>query len=66
MVTRMFADICTFLDAWIPRFEGVNRTYLTIAFGCTGGRHRSVYMAERVAQHFADLGKHAAISHRDL
>ncbi|MGR8919175.1 MAG: RNase adapter RapZ [Gammaproteobacteria bacterium] len=64
-VAEMAADMVGFLETWIDRFEQVNRSYLTIAFGCTGGRHRSVYMAERVAAHFADRGKRAIVSHRD-
>ena len=66
MVQRLAADVGRFLETWVEQFEEVNRTYLTIAFGCTGGRHRSVYMAERMAREFAARGKRAAISHRDL
>lgn len=65
-VHEMARDIERFLDTWIARFEDVNRTYLTVAFGCTGGRHRSVYMTERLAQYFAAKGKKAVISHRDI
>lgn len=65
MVAELVGDITTFLDNWISRFEQVNRSYLTVAFGCTGGRHRSVYMVERVAKHFAERGRNAVISHRD-
>ena len=66
MAQRLALDIGRFLETWVEQFEEVNRTYLTIAFGCTGGRHRSVYMAERMAREFAARGKRAAISHRDL
>ena len=59
-------DTTAFLDRWLPQFEAVNRSYLTVAFGCTGGRHRSVYMAETVAQHFLAQGKQVVISHRDI
>ncbi len=66
MAQRLADDIGRFLETWVEQFEEVNRTYLTIAFGCTGGRHRSVYMAERMARDFAARGKRAVISHRDL
>lgn len=65
IVDELAQDVITFLDRWIDRFEQVNRSYLTVAFGCTGGRHRSVYMVERVARHFAGQGKKAVVSHRD-
>ncbi len=65
MVNEMIADIAKFLETWLARFEDVNRSYLTVAFGCTGGRHRSVYVAERMTRHFAARGKSAALSHRD-
>lgn len=53
VVARMFADIVGFLEHWIPEFVRTNRSYLTIAIGCTGGQHRSVYMVERLTEHFA-------------
>ena len=65
IVDELVNDITAFLDSWISRFEQVNRSYLTVAFGCTGGRHRSVYMVERVARHFASQGRSAVVSHRD-
>jgi UPF0042 nucleotide-binding protein len=49
----MFNDIAGFLDQWIPELVRTNRSYLTIAIGCTGGQHRSVYLVERLAEHFA-------------
>jgi UPF0042 nucleotide-binding protein len=55
VVARMFGDIAGFLEHWIPELVRTNRSYLTIAIGCTGGQHRSVYLVERLAQHFAKL-----------
>ncbi len=53
VVAKMFADIVGFLEHWIPEFVRTNRSYLTIAIGCTGGQHRSVYLVERLSQHFS-------------
>jgi UPF0042 nucleotide-binding protein len=52
-VQRMFQDLVQFLEHWIPEFIKTNRSYLTIAIGCTGGQHRSVYLVERLARHFS-------------
>jgi UPF0042 nucleotide-binding protein len=52
-VERMYADIYHFVASWLPDYARDNRNYLTIAIGCTGGRHRSVYLAERLAGVFA-------------
>ena len=51
-VEVLFADLVRFLEARIPEFERANRGYLTVAIGCTGGQHRSVYLVERLAAHF--------------
>jgi UPF0042 nucleotide-binding protein len=63
--TELLTDITVFLDKWIPRFEQEDRSYLTIGVGCTGGRHRSVYLAERLAAHFRSRW-HIVLTHRDL
>ena len=51
-VQNMITDLCNFLDRWIPEFVLTNRSYLTIAIGCTGGQHRSVYLVEQLVRHF--------------
>jgi UPF0042 nucleotide-binding protein len=62
----MRGDLIGFLDRWIPRFETDGRSYLTIAVGCTGGRHRSVYMVESLGRHFSDTGHRVLVRHREL
>ena len=51
-VERMYRDIEQFVDRWLPNYARDNRNYLTVAIGCTGGRHRSVYFVERLARAF--------------
>jgi UPF0042 nucleotide-binding protein len=53
-VQEMIADITAFLEHWIPRYRDFHRSYLTVAIGCTGGQHRSVYIAEAVAAALAE------------
>lgn len=66
-VTTYVAQTQAFLDAWLPKLRSETRSYVTICFGCTGGRHRSVYLAERLARHFMDSGwEEVAIHHREL
>jgi UPF0042 nucleotide-binding protein len=65
-VQEMFAEIRDFLEKWLPRFEREDRTYLTIAIGCTGGQHRSVYLVHRLAEHFANKGLKTQVRHREL
>jgi UPF0042 nucleotide-binding protein len=48
-VSRMIDDIAAFLETWIPRYQDFQRSYLTVAIGCTGGQHRSVYIADALA-----------------
>jgi len=60
-------DLSVFLDAWLPRLRSDTRSYATIAFGCTGGRHRSVYLAETLAAHCREQGwGEVAVHHREL
>lgn len=64
-VARMYADIRDFVSRWLPNFEQDNRSYLTIAIGCTGGRHRSVYLAESLARDFR-TERPVLLRHREL
>jgi RNase adapter protein RapZ len=64
-VERMVGDIERFVSAWLPEYARDNRNYLTIAIGCTGGRHRSVYLVERLAKTFAAHNQ-VLIRHREL
>ena len=59
-------DLIAMLGRWIPLYKGSQRAYLTIAIGCTGGKHRSVYMTERIGRALADQFPAVTISHRDM
>ena len=61
----MINDISAFLTKWIPSYEAQNRHYLTIAIGCTGGQHRSVYVSQKLADRFAPLMM-TVVRHRQL
>jgi len=63
---QFLADVTGFLERWLPSLVRSNRSYLTVAVGCTGGQHRSVYLAERLAAHFDGRYGRALIRHRDL
>jgi len=63
---RLFEDILQFVAARIPEHQAANRRYLTIAIGCTGGRHRSVCLAERLADRLAQSDPVGAIRHNPL
>jgi RNase adapter protein RapZ len=64
-VVRMAADIRKFVEGWLPCFANDNRSYLTVAIGCTGGRHRSVYLVEGLAQYFRNQAQ-VLVRHREL
>ena len=65
-VGAMIADIGHFLEGWLPRFERSERSYLSVAIGCTGGQHRSVFVAEALARHFGGLRDYVMVRHREL
>lgn len=64
-VLKMRDDIAHFVETWLPAYIRDNRSYLTVGIGCTGGQHRSVYIAEWLAQHFADRAR-VLVRHREL
>jgi UPF0042 nucleotide-binding protein len=64
-VVEMLEQIVTFLRRWLPAFEADQRAYLTVAIGCTGGQHRSVWFVERLAAAFRDAAA-TFIRHREL
>lgn len=66
VANRMLADIDRFLSGWLPTYSASNRSYLTVAIGCTGGRHRSVYMAEHLAQRLSQRGLRVLVRHWEL
>lgn len=61
----LLADIRQFVEKWLPSFKKDNRSYLTVAIGCTGGQHRSVFMVERLAAHFQSKAR-ILVRHREL
>jgi len=65
-VQHMFTDIKDFLQKWLPRFEENNRSYITVALGCTGGQHRSVFLCEKLGSYFRDHIRNVQVRHREL
>ncbi|MEZ7819013.1 MAG: UPF0042 nucleotide-binding protein [Candidatus Azotimanducaceae bacterium] len=66
MVLEMFDELSGLLKRWIPRFEANERIYMTIGIGCTGGQHRSVFMAEKLAHYFREHFENVLVRHREL
>jgi UPF0042 nucleotide-binding protein len=67
LVTEFFQDIAGFFDRWIPRFDAEGRSYLTVAIGCTGGQHRSVYLADSLSARFKTTPfLNVIVRHREL
>jgi UPF0042 nucleotide-binding protein len=65
-VASMLADIIGYLTRWIPKFQSNNRSYLTVSIGCTGGQHRSVYMANRLHEHFSKQYSFVQVIHKEI
>ena len=65
-VIEMLADIQHYVEKWLPSFDADNRSYLTVAIGCTGGQHRSVYFVERLSAYFKQQKQKVIIRHREL
>lgn len=62
----MHDDILAFLERWLPQYRDSHRGYLTVAIGCTGGQHRSVYMVEKLAASLKTKNEHVATRHNEL
>jgi UPF0042 nucleotide-binding protein len=65
-VEQLVTDLIRFIEARLPEYEAANRGYLTIAIGCTGGQHRSVYLVERLARHFRKTHPQLLVRHNAL
>lgn len=65
-VDQMIEDIFTYLKHWVSKFEANNRSYLTVCIGCTGGRHRSVYICESLLKRSQSFHPNIQLRHRDL
>ena len=63
---KLLGDLRGLLDRWLPGFHNVNRSYMTISIGCTGGQHRSVYIADELAAHFANFFSNVQVRHTEL
>jgi RNase adapter protein RapZ len=66
MTTELYRDICHYLDRWLPRYREGNRSYMNIALGCTGGQHRSVYLANRLYHRYKEQYPTIHVRHREL
>ncbi len=65
-VIELLADIQHYVEKWLPSFNADNRSYLTVAIGCTGGQHRSVYFVEQLSAYFKQQKQKVIIRHREL
>lgn len=63
---EMYEDIKSFLERWLPSFEANNRSYITIAVGCTGGQHRSVFLCEKLKKYFSKQNMNVQARHKEI
>ncbi len=66
MTGELFEDIHGYLERWLPRYRDSNRSYMTVALGCTGGQHRSVYLADRLYRSYRGQFQDIHLRHREL
>ena len=66
LAEELYRDIRAYLDTWLPRYMDSNRSYMTVAIGCTGGQHRSVYLADRLHRHYRARFANTHVRHREL
>ncbi|MEZ9704749.1 RNase adapter RapZ [Vibrio breoganii] len=65
-VVELKGQIQAFIERWLPSLEKNNRSYLTVAIGCTGGKHRSVFLTQQIGEYFLKQGQHVLIRHNEL
>ena len=66
LTSELYRDVCHYLDTWLPRYRDSDRSYMTVSLGCTGGQHRSVYLADRLYRHYRDQYPAIHVRHREL
>ncbi|MCG7532435.1 RNase adapter RapZ [Psychrobium sp. MM17-31] len=66
LVNKLENQITEFITDWLPELERNNRSYVTVAIGCTGGQHRSVYLAQKLAKNFSEQRHNIQIHHREM
>jgi len=66
ITSELYNDLAGYLDRWLPRYAESNRSYMTVAIGCTGGQHRSVYIANRLYQRFETNFPEVHLRHREM